>query len=452
MGKKALAIQGTSERLSRLRQDLCDFDVPILLSSATKTVVWMKEKGESGKMQYLDVGAEGGEGMALACYRAGHSLYFNPSLAVQKEYLLGLGQDLGLGLAMEMERGKGIGGDMEVFAVCGRHLTPWHFDAQENLTVQLKGTKRWWLCPNGISDVMTNLHPSSSNRGAVHQDMMVHGSYCQTDLSPPDESTSGVVSVVLRPGSVLYVPGGMWHRVEALEETGSLSINMSVDGARWCDVLLRSLGPVLWRDPEWRRRLTTTSPQEARSHLTNLLSRLPALLSTLSAEDFIPDGIMEARPCRIVIDCSPEVRRGVKWKDDEKWREVAQEQATAVAQGGVESSIWCRRNPLVVLAFLGEGVGDDSGRVHASLHWGFTQDSFQSSVKVDLEVTKRLEGALRVLATLPPNVPINVSPKGAVCWGEGGEVGSSDTERWILIGVLMYNGYLKQCQAPEAVP
>ena len=36
-----------------------------------------------------------------------------------------------------------LGGDVEVFAVRGAHVTPWHFDSQHNFTVQLRGTKRW---------------------------------------------------------------------------------------------------------------------------------------------------------------------------------------------------------------------------------------------------------------------------------------------------------------------
>lgn len=42
---------------------------------------------------------------------------------------------------------------------------------------------------------------------------------------------SGAQTFDLRPGSVLYVPAGMWHQVEAGDE-GSLSINFSIDGTR----------------------------------------------------------------------------------------------------------------------------------------------------------------------------------------------------------------------------
>ena len=46
---------------------------------------------------------------------------------------------------------------------------------------------------------------------------------------PPDDQLQVRVEVVLRPGSVLYVPAGMWHRVEC--EDDSISLNISLIGA-----------------------------------------------------------------------------------------------------------------------------------------------------------------------------------------------------------------------------
>lgn len=70
----------------------------------------MRDKG-SGRMQYLESSPE----TALACYAAGHSLYFNPPLEVQRKWLLPLCLDLGLGPFGATADG-GIGGDIEVFA------------------------------------------------------------------------------------------------------------------------------------------------------------------------------------------------------------------------------------------------------------------------------------------------------------------------------------------------
>ena len=83
-------------------------------------------------MQYLDVGSPD---IALACYRAGYSLYFNPHPEIQKRYIKAICADLGMDFTSTID--GGIGGDIEIFAVNGRHCSPWHFDAQQNFTVQL---------------------------------------------------------------------------------------------------------------------------------------------------------------------------------------------------------------------------------------------------------------------------------------------------------------------------
>lgn len=104
-------------------------DVAALLRAATRTVVWMRAQDGGREMQYLEVPPE----VAWACYRAGHSLYFNPPLAFQRPYVIAvlraLGMGMGVGAGAEDGEG-GLGGDVEVFAVRGPHVTPWHFDAQ----------------------------------------------------------------------------------------------------------------------------------------------------------------------------------------------------------------------------------------------------------------------------------------------------------------------------------
>jgi len=70
-------------------------------------------------MQYLDVGSPD---IALACYRAGHSLYFNPHPEVQKHYIKAICADLGMDFTSTID--GGIGGDIELFAVNGRHCSP----------------------------------------------------------------------------------------------------------------------------------------------------------------------------------------------------------------------------------------------------------------------------------------------------------------------------------------
>lgn len=290
--KRALGILGSAQRLSQLEKDFCEFDVPTLLKEATKIVVWMKTT--TGTMQYLEAPAE----IALSCYLAGHSLYFNPSMETQKQFIKTLCQDLNMDFGLEKD--GGFGGDLEIFAVNGAHDTPWHFDGQENFTIQLKGTKRWSMLPSGITDPLTNYHPRTSNIEGRDANLRRHRSYTNASLDPVN--TSEAQSLVLRPGSVLYVPSGMWHRVVAGKE-GSLSINFSVDGARWLDVFLSRIGPLLWRNSEFRSRVEVLDPNLAIDHFDKLLGVFRAELDSVKASDFLPQsGFLNQRDDSNIVD------------------------------------------------------------------------------------------------------------------------------------------------------
>jgi ribosomal protein L16 Arg81 hydroxylase len=44
------------------------------------------------------------------------------------------------------------------------------------------------------------------------------------DAAPPSSFFDDAEEVTLRPGSVLYVPAGMWHRVQCVEDSVSINI------------------------------------------------------------------------------------------------------------------------------------------------------------------------------------------------------------------------------------
>ncbi|GAB5036456.1 Hypothetical protein NocV09_04000110 [Nannochloropsis oceanica] len=322
-------------------------DIPSLLEQAHRIVVWMKTKtktqrpelSDNGKkssgdssstgksststsskrrkktdvalpeMQYLD---NAPASVALACHRAGHSLYFNPPPSLQHPYIHSLCLALGLLPLLPSPGGPagpaGREGDMEIFAVRPPHHTPAHWDSQHNFTIQIRGRKQWVVSKSGLSEPLSNHHPSSSNHRAKEQDLALHIAcgYPQDRLLPPHLShgdvcgrarqaqnhplprslpsfappSSSSSSFVLRPGAVMYLPAGWWHAVTALsdeedgeeveeeegeggeeeEEEDCLSVNMSLDPCRWRDLMTGSMGPLLWgggaggEDQGWRER------------------------------------------------------------------------------------------------------------------------------------------------------------------------------------------------------
>ncbi|ETV91667.1 hypothetical protein, variant [Aphanomyces invadans] len=271
--QKALVVHGSTHRLQTLQEDLHGFNVSELIQNASRTIAWLKQASPPHRMQYLDVSSPD---IAAACYASGHSLYFNPSPEVQERYIRAICSDLGLNFTSGLLDG-GIGGDIELFAVQSKHHTPWHFDAQHNFTVQLVGTKEWSYAKGPLTDPMSNLHLSSSNTASVVDDMLAHAMSGATDLKPP---TTEIETVTLRPGSVLYLPAGYWHSVTSFDE-GSLSMNFSIDGARWMDVAWNRLMPALAVQPAWRERPNFChGPENARAQWK---ARLTALAKTVQA-------------------------------------------------------------------------------------------------------------------------------------------------------------------------
>ena len=336
-GKKALVVHGSIQRLRYIKKDFRNFDIQSLLSDAMQTIVWMKSM--DGKMQYLDL-TNGSVDIAASCYNAGHSLYFNPNMGIQKKYINAIGDALGLVseeeenleldenqprslfsssngktggnkksssansiIDKDLSNNSRIPGDVEIFAVKTRHVTPWHFDGQDNFTIQARGIKKWTVIPlqsKGIQNPLINYHPSSSNRASCRRNFYLHQAYekCKAkELYPPteEEEKKYGVSFVMKPGSILYLPAGMWHKVEAFDDdpeddginvgklnemAGSsleelsdsliqdkmrynlpvpvkyvgdcLSINFSMHGTRWVDYILRRVRKALCCDPRWR--------------------------------------------------------------------------------------------------------------------------------------------------------------------------------------------------------
>ena len=341
--KKGFCIHSTGTRLLSIQSDFQNFHISTMIQQASRITVWMKNILNQ-KMQYIDnVPPE----IALACYRSGHSLYFNPSHDIQKKYIKSLCKDLGMDFGLTMLNDASPGGDIEIFAVQGKHSTPWHFDGQENFTIQLVGTKRWRFCPSQVTDPLTNLHPSSTNITSIEDDIKVHHSYCTAPLdvqnvpgirhyqqneqtikqtlatNPTSTSSHNTISspntsqqphdqvttVVLRPGSILYVPAGWWHAVDSEDDEGSLSMNFSISGGRWNDFFLRRFIQLLWNQPEWRERITVPSGniEETRNHFTNLLNKLPTILqeaqqgSKNSGTMYLPDALFDQYKSKKII-------------------------------------------------------------------------------------------------------------------------------------------------------
>ncbi|MFF5181830.1 JmjC domain-containing protein [Micromonospora sp. NPDC000316] len=121
---------------------------------------------------------------------------------------------------------------------------PVHFDAYVNFVFQLGGEKVWRLQDNANVDLPIQ-----------HYDLAQYP-YLPEDLTtvwrgePPAAGLPDGRQVVLRPGSMLFLPRGLWHCTRSGEET--LSMNITLGQPTWLDLLQWAVRRKLAALPEWR--------------------------------------------------------------------------------------------------------------------------------------------------------------------------------------------------------
>ena len=111
-----------------------------------------------------------------------------------------------------------------------------------NFVLQLHGVKEWRLAPNEHVD-----RPMTRHTMGLPADPELE-SYLDAPL--PDELPDDARTVVLRPGSLLFVPRGVWHATTATSD--ALSLNFTYSAPTWIDLLMAALRSRLALASEWR--------------------------------------------------------------------------------------------------------------------------------------------------------------------------------------------------------
>lgn len=97
-------------------------------------------------------------------------------------------------------------------------VTGFHYDRADGMLAQIVGTKRVQLVSPGQSELM---YPSPKfDNGSVLSSIDA-GDYDEKRF--PLFAQARILTTELRPGEVLYTPGGWWHHVESL--SASISVN-----------------------------------------------------------------------------------------------------------------------------------------------------------------------------------------------------------------------------------
>ncbi len=146
----------------------------------------------------------------------------------------------------------------------GKGTAP-HFDQNINFVLQVSGTKTWTMGKN--SSVMNPMVRHTMGQ-PVDPEMM---SYLIEPMA--EQMPAKIMRFELKPGSLLFVPRGMWHETQA--EGEALSLNFTFTAPTWADLFLAALRSRLVLSPEWRESAVVSEEEKFASLLESLKEELP---------------------------------------------------------------------------------------------------------------------------------------------------------------------------------
>ena len=161
---------------------------------------------------------------------------------------------------------------------------PTHFDGEDVFSIQLTGTKRFEVAR--MTEYAFPVGPQFGPDAQPHDEM-----YPQLENGFPEAVEAEFRAVDMKPGSVLFVPRGTWHRTTA--EQDSFAISIGIRPPSVMDSFLDQLRCVLLQHPEWRRPLygvhgNPTQRQEALARARKVLQTAPEAVQTIHPDHLAP--------------------------------------------------------------------------------------------------------------------------------------------------------------------
>jgi ribosomal protein L16 Arg81 hydroxylase len=151
-----------------------------------------------------------------------------------------------------------------------------HFDARVATTLQISGKKQWWYSTDVVEEFPMENSPREMRE-------------LKRKYRLPKKNA--MRSVVLKPGDLLCLPAGTWHRARAVST--SLALNMAFDhfGAGTFDVVVAALRSILEKQSAWRAPLPCVAgssqklPDKVRNLLVQRLQQMGTALADLTEDD-----------------------------------------------------------------------------------------------------------------------------------------------------------------------
>ena len=117
-----------------------------------------------------------------------------------------------------------------------------HWDSTDLLCIQLRGEKTWHVAPNDqVVHPMANVLPPRRSR-----ELETYAGEVTFSREMPTDARS----IVMKPGSVLYLPGGWWHTTEDGEN--GLSLSFALRRERKVERAIRLMKDALIQHGDWR--------------------------------------------------------------------------------------------------------------------------------------------------------------------------------------------------------
>lgn len=297
-------------RVASLCQEMYNLNVESILrnTSSDNIFLWLRQRHDdkngkskeghtNGKKDDLIQSIEISEvETAIALHKiAGHATYCRAPPKVEQSLVSSLLRATGLGCGQYDPSGDSAvtlaRGEVETFVSTPGHVTNWHFDFQENFTIQLSGIKRWTIQQGTIRDPIRGCTPHYAAPEAVESQLKAaHLFDRKFRFGHPETGVNAigkVVTIDIKPGDVFYFPAGMWHKIETIEP--GVSINVSLMANNYASIVGQAIQHYLMKFPQWRQPVLNNSAHQVIPQLNSLLQSLPGQLQLmLNAESIIP--------------------------------------------------------------------------------------------------------------------------------------------------------------------
>ncbi len=159
-----------------------------------------------------------------------------------------------------------------------------HYDFDLNFNIQLRGTKVWHIARN------THVENPLATYVAGSRSTTPAPNFARAPM--PNTMPRSAQRIVLRPGSVIFLPRGYWHQTENQGE--SFALSFAIKPPTWSALVLSELGRRLERESRWRAHAFTPEKSDASPGAIDL--QLKVLLDELAAtiSGMIPAEVLAA--------------------------------------------------------------------------------------------------------------------------------------------------------------